>query len=926
MHIRDKKSLTPALWKEVERIFLSALDLPTDQRMSFLDDACHGQQTLRDEVDSLLAAHIETIGVLDDFDAERAADLLRAALPEDAAIGAYKIVREIGRGGMGAVHEAERADGQFEQRVAIKVIKGGLDSEQIVQRFLNERQILARLQHPNIARLLDGGINEAGQPYFVMEYIDGQSILEFCDRQSLTIDERIQLFLQVCDAVHYAHRNLVVHRDLKPSNILVTPNGQVKLLDFGIAKMLATDEEVEAFVTETGVKAMTPEYASPEQVKGEAITTSTDVYALGVILFELLVGRRPYLFDRGSMQEMVRVICEQEPTRPTQALRERLQHSVGLTALEATRATPLSKLQRQFAGDLESILMKTLRKEPDQRFGSVQAFADDLKRYLAGEPVSSRAGSFGYVLKKFVRRHKGAVAAFLVIAMLLTAFSVNTKLQANRLAEERDKSAREAEKALLIADFLENIFRSSEPDVASGNTITARDLLSDSEARLRNDYKENPEAQALLTQVLGRTHFNMRFYERGEVLLREAIEKSTALEGAQSLATASNQYYLARNLTFGEPEGWQEESENLLREALAIQESNNESSHTIVKTLFALGHVLHKAGNREAAKEIAYRTLSVFEQGFDFTDAEALGNIYQTALMLRMAGEPDEAVSVYQAAIDNIEPVDRSLTLRLADAYGALGNTYLAQQKYIEAEEVLLQAFELKKSIADIEKILLYSAQGFYARALSYNGKHSEAIALQHEIHGYWTSTDSDIEQRALAEQELGRFYSLSGDYEEASKWTFSALQLQKSVFGPTNFRVAISERNLAKIYQAQGLYTEALEAVDRSIQIFTDNFGPAYTLVIRVQVIKAGILLENNRLQEAIDVLNGLWPIYEEKMKPVPSNSADAIVLLSRAYRMQNDIGRSDSLLRENIDFFSNNFGEDASQTLALKEELDGE
>ncbi len=354
MELKDRKPLSPEAWQDVEHIFIEALDLPEEERLSFLEKACHGNKTLREEIDSLLAAHIATVGLLDEFDAERAAGLLRTEISETAfQYGPYEVVREIGRGGMGTVFEARRADGQFEQKVALKVIRNGLGSEAIVQRFLQERQILARLQHPQIARLLDGGISKNGQPFFAMEYIEGQPVKTYCDEQKLTIEERLRLFVDVCDAVQYAHRNLVVHRDLKPGNILVTRDQEVKLLDFGIAKLLeGTSVDEPMPVTDTGIKAMTPEYASPEQVKGEVITTSTDVYALGVVLYELLVGRRPYQLDRSSMHHVVEAICNTEPLSPAQALAD----SSDMSLLADQRAISESKLRRQLSGDIEAIL------------------------------------------------------------------------------------------------------------------------------------------------------------------------------------------------------------------------------------------------------------------------------------------------------------------------------------------------------------------------------------------------------------------------------------------------------------------------------------------------------------------------------------------------------------------------------------------
>ncbi|MEM8484116.1 MAG: serine/threonine-protein kinase [Bacteroidota bacterium] len=452
-------------WQAVEQLFLKALELPTDKRAAFLDDACVADTTLREELDSLLAAHDEQHGFLDEMDASSAVALMHDMQPEAArTYGAYQVVREIGRGGMGKVYLAERRDGQFSQQVALKVVKGGLDTAGISQRFLQERQILAQLQHPNIARLLDGGLSTAGDPYFVMEYIDGQPLLMYCDAQRLSVDARIRLFVKVCEAVQYAHQNLIVHRDLKPGNILVTPAGDVKLLDFGIAKLIA-DGEMEAPepLTETGFKAMTPEYASPEQVRAEVITTATDVYALGVILYEMLVGCRPYQFDRRSMQEVVQAICINEPARPLRALDLPALNLHPVPQIAANRGLSMPRLQRTLKGDVEAILLKALQKESSARYATVQAIREDLERYLARLPVKSRAGSLGYVFNKFIRRHRFAVAGLGLFILCLAVFSIVLGVQANRLAAERDRSQREAEKAVAVADFLESILSQHVP-------------------------------------------------------------------------------------------------------------------------------------------------------------------------------------------------------------------------------------------------------------------------------------------------------------------------------------------------------------------------------------------------------------------------------------------------------------------------------
>ncbi|HXI03253.1 MAG TPA: serine/threonine-protein kinase, partial [Candidatus Saccharimonadales bacterium] len=308
---------------DAARLLLEALDRPSDERAAFLDDACAGDAELRAELDSLMEAHERAGDFLERMDLERAAALVES-LPEPAPegiIGAYRLIRELGRGGMGVVYLAERADGQFEQRVALKLLKRGMDSDEILRRFLLERQILARLQHPNIAALLDGGVSEQGQPYFAMEHVDGLQLLDYCDRHRLGVAARLRLFDEIGRAVRHAHQNLIVHRDLKPSNILVTAAGQVKLLDFGIAKLIDTsDGSGAATLTATGLRLVTPEYGSPEQLRGEPVTTSTDIYALGVILYELLTGRRPHTFSERTPEALARLAGAAEPSRPSTAV------------------------------------------------------------------------------------------------------------------------------------------------------------------------------------------------------------------------------------------------------------------------------------------------------------------------------------------------------------------------------------------------------------------------------------------------------------------------------------------------------------------------------------------------------------------------------------------------------------------------------
>src|SRR5215510_4143700 len=428
--------MNPERWRRVEELFRTAIDRPPAERDSYLTRACDGDEDLRREVLSLLERDTAEDFIQDpianvalSFTAKSNNDL------SGERVGPYRVLRLIGRGGMGDVYEAERDDDQFQQQVAIKIIKRGMDTDFVRDRFLRERQILASLDHPHIARLFDGGATEDGRPYFVMEFVAGEPITAYCRSHQLSVNEKLKLFRKVCSAVQHAHQRLVIHRDLKPSNILIThpadlkadvKDGEPKLLDFGIAKLLSPDVSEADTRTETALRMMTPEYASPEQARGQAVATTTDVYSLGVVLYELLTERRPHEFRTYAPAEIERAICETMVEEPSKV--------VG----QMTGAP--SRLARQLVGDLDNIVMMAMRKEPERRYQSVEQFSEDIRRYLEGMPVVARKDTFGYRTGKFVRRHKAGVAVLALLAILAIAMTI----QAVRIARERDRANQEA--------------------------------------------------------------------------------------------------------------------------------------------------------------------------------------------------------------------------------------------------------------------------------------------------------------------------------------------------------------------------------------------------------------------------------------------------------------------------------------------------
>ena len=569
--------MKPDRWALIKPIFAEAAEQPAAERAAFIRSRCNGDDLLVAEIESLLGAHDQAgsfIEGLPDVSTSASRDEQGPDKMIGRLVGAYELVREIGRGGMGSVYLATRADEQFRKLVAVKLIKADLDNESITRRFRNERQILASLDHPNIGRLLDGGATEDGSPYFVMEYIEGKPIRDYCDAHRLSTDERLKLFRDVCSAVHYSHQNLVVHRDLKPSNILVTEDGTIKLLDFGIAKLIGASASFGEASLATS-RVMTPEYASPEQVRGATITTSSDTYSLGVMLYELLCGHRPYRVATTSPLEMIRAICEQEPERPSTAVgrTETTNTSAGETsvtpeAVSKARDSQPDRLRRQLAGDLDNIVLKAMRKEPQRRYSSVEQFSEDLRRYLDGLPVLARKDTFSYRAGKFVRRNKLGVSAAAIIVLLLTLGVAGIARQtviANRQrarAEKRFNEVRELAHSFMFTfhDAIKNL----------AGATAARQLVVSESLEYLNSLADESSDDPSLQRELG-----------------EAYHKLAEIQGVPG---GSN---------LGDKAG----AAGSLRKAIAIRESLNSSRAATVEDRVALAESYNRLSSVLAGPE-----------------------------------------------------------------------------------------------------------------------------------------------------------------------------------------------------------------------------------------------------------------------------------------------------------------------------------
>ncbi|MGH7573646.1 MAG: protein kinase domain-containing protein [Longimicrobiales bacterium] len=604
-------------WQVVSDVFADALEQPPETRSAFVAARCGHRPEVRAAVERLLeaesAAEPEFMKGLDP--AARAAAIRAFESPPDH-VGSFRLIREVGRGGMGQVFLADRADGQFEQRVAIKLLKRGMDSDAILARFFRERQILAALNHPNIARLVDGGIAEDGRPYVAMEHVEGKPITRYCDEHRLSIDERLALFCRVCLAVEYAHRNLIVHRDLKPSNILVTPDGEPKLLDFGIAKVLSPDrlDADTTTLTAAGTRMFTPEYAAPEQFRDHAITTSADVFSLGAVLYELLAAHRPFGARHNATRSERQL--EEEAPRVTQALAAPSAappagHAPpAVDVIAAERSTDPGRLRRQLAGDLETIVATALRPAPERRYASVEALRDDITRHQLQLPVRARPDTAGYRLSRFVRRNRLSLLGAAAVSTIVLGFGATALVQAGQirrqardLERERDRARSEALAAESVSDFLIGIFEVSDPMLQSGgDSILARQLLDRGAERIETDLEGQPALQARMLSVMGRAYDNLSHSDLAEPLLRRAIELQRATAGDSTPAVVATLRHLAQvQRTRGHRSG----AAATLREAITRQERIDPHDPIIVSLLEQLATVLHERGDAEGVAATA---------------------------------------------------------------------------------------------------------------------------------------------------------------------------------------------------------------------------------------------------------------------------------------------------------------------------------
>jgi len=849
-------------WHEVDRLFAAALDRPPAERPAFLEEACAGDPDLRREVERLLVAD----QAASQFLSRSPGELLELALDareEGGSLGPYRLLRTIGSGGMGTVYLARREDEHYQRDVAIKLLRSGLATTQAFHRFIAERQILANLEHPNIARLYDGGSTSDGRPYLVMELIEGVPVDQYCDRHRLTVDQRLALFQKICAAVQYAHQSLLVHRDLKPANILVTPEGEPKLLDFGIAKRLEPAPGDALQETSTGLRMMTPNYASPEQVRGDAITTASDVYSLGVILYGLLAGRGPHQVTAERPYEIERAICEQEPERPSVAVFRPASPSAEISPdaeeiAQARKTRPLP-LARRLRGDLDNIVLMALRKEPQRRYGSAAQLAEDLGRHLQDLPVNARPDTLRYRTKKFVRRHRAGVAAAAAVVLLVAGSVASLIVQGRKLAQERDK-------ARYALSFLVDTFKQADPYQTRGESLTAREILDQGAARVSRELAGQPDVEAAVMDAIGEVNLGLGRYDKAEPLLTRSLSLRRQVFGPASLEAAESLEHLAvlrseRTDLAG--------AEAHLREALVIRRDRRgrqgDGDLAVAKDLNELGQILVQKGvSPEVAPEI-----------------EAL---HREALAIARGVEGPEGLTV-------------------AETLFALADLKRAEGDYAQGESLFREGLAVERKALGEGDPRLWRDRSQLADALVEAGKFKEAEALFRQC--------LEVQRKLLGREHpdalntlvrLAVTVHLQASYAEAEALNREALALSRSHYGPTHWRVGEVLCNLASDLAGQQRNAEAIPLYEDALAIRRRALGENHWQVAQVLLLLAQIYRNDKDL---LDLPKGLGlaiqarDVFAAGEGPDHPYTAHALLEIGKNYLEQKRFAEAEPVLR---------------------------
>ena len=807
-------------WQRLNELFFQAARLQGAERQAFIARETHGEHELEREL----------LALLERGDERRAGPLTRtlgggiALAPRDErvlvgrVIGKYQLVSVLGRGGAGTVFLGERADKQFSGKVAVKVVDRAAASD-LGMRFRAERQILASLNHPNIARLIDAGETDDGQPYLVMEYVEGQPLDQYCDERRLDLRKRLKLFIDICAAVQYAHQNLIIHRDLKPANILVTEDGTVKLLDFGIAKLLnRSGANTVSELTRMNERLLTPEYASPEQIIGGGITTASDVYSLGIVLYRLLTGLRPYdLSGTTSQLEMERSICVADPPRPSANVQRAMQSTPAegeqpIATLALTRSVSPERLRRRLLGDLDAIVMRALRKEPQHRYTSVERLVEDIRHYLENEPVQARQGNWVYYTQRFIRRHTTAVAASAGFLIFVIAVAVVMSIQRQSIAAALERATHDRERAEEVSQFMLKIFSAADPFTNFGKEPTARILLDQAARNIQSNLGQQPEVRARLLEAIGRSYRRMGQADRAVPYLQESlrIQQQVPHDDDSSIGLIVAEVAIALL-----DQGRIDESDGYFSEAFQIsRQTKTPGSEAHAKLILDLGRIEKMRTNHRQALEHLEHALR---------------------LMRRLKGPSDPEVGAILAEISN---------------------TKVWSDDLAGAERAAREAVAIYQSMPELHPDRVM-AEYYLADILFYRGRIGEAAALfEHVLAAQQRLYGASSRMAADTLASLGQVRISQNNFREAERLIREALAAHSKSESTAYVQIGYLQTMLATVLIRQAKAIDAEQLLRATLVLFGKNLRGDHQYVASAEHYLGEALLAQRKFGDAEAVL----------------------------------------------------------------------
>jgi serine/threonine protein kinase/tetratricopeptide (TPR) repeat protein len=805
------------------------------------------------------------IAMHDDFDLTAPETASRdATLESPQTVGSYRLLEKLGEGGMGQVWLAEQTY-PLRRRVALKLVRGGMDTKEAVARFESERQALAMMDHPVIAKVFDAGSTAAGQPYFAMEYVPGVRITEYCDTHHLTTRQRLELFIQVCDGVQHAHQKAVIHRDLKPSNVLVSAQDgrpTPKIIDFGVAKAIGQPLTEKTLYTQLGAMIGTPEYMSPEQagLTSQDVDTRTDVYSLGAILYELLAGALPFdsqELRKNGYEGLRKKLLEEEPPRPSTRVRTTRQASAG-TAKGRT-VEPIG-LERQLKGDLDWITMKALEKDRERRYSSPSDFAADIRRYLRNEPVVARPPSAAYRAAKFVRRHRIGVTVAGMTALLLVAVSVTAILQARRISRERDRANQEARVSQRVSDFLIDLFRVPDPGEARGNSVTARELLDGGARQVETALEDEPKVQARLTETIGRTYDSLGLYAEAQRQLERALALQQRTFGSESPEAAA---YMAALASEYVRRNQYPAAEKLFQKAFDIQRRTLRGDHPdLLATMQDLGWVIAQRGQYVDGEKLVREALEA--------ERRTLGREHATTLL----------------------------------GMNRLGNVFIWEGRYAEQEAIIREELEIRRRTQGPDHPLSLAAERMLAGAISDQGRLEEAERLHREVlESTRRVLGPDHPRTAAAMNDLANTLLRGKRFPEAERLFLEAVDITRRALGPEADSTLLSMNNLALVYFEDHRNREAEQMFSELLNISRRVRGPTHQRTLMVMNNLGLAYAHERRYGEATNMLRETVERARTSLGENHPFTATTILSLAEVAALQGHREEALDLLRQAVD-----------------------